>query len=256
MKPNGLREIWASGGTVLNGWLHIPSTWSAEVMAHAGWDSLTVDLQHGLHSIETAIQMMQVISSTTTVPIARVNWHAPGAAMRLLDAGALGIICPMINTRAECEAFIGACRYPPHGYRSLGPTRADLIFGADYAEHANREIITIPMIETKEALDQLEQIVSVEGVDVILVGTGDLRLSMTGRIGFDSNDPQVDAALDQVLAMCAKYDRIAGVFTASVSYAAQMVKRGFRFVTVKTDSSILSEYARQLVQQTRQYFNE
>ena len=251
MKANKLRKIWADGGVVVNGWLHIPSMWSAELMAHAGWDSILVDLQHGMHGIETVIQMMQAISTTDTVPLARVNWNEPGSIMRLLDAGAYGIICPMVNTREECEAFVGACRYPPPGYRSLGPTRARVVMGADYAEHANDEILTIAMVETKEALDNLEEIASVDGLDMIFVGTGDLRLSLTGKIGFDSDDSQVEAALDRILAACEKNNLIAGLFTASSEYAAQMIKRGFRFVTVKTDTMILSEYAKKLVADTR-----
>lgn len=251
MQANKIKQIWKSGGVVINGWLHIPSTWSAEVMAHAGWDSITVDLQHGMHSIETAIQLMQAISTTETVPMARVNWNEPGSIMRLLDAGAYGIICPMVDTREQCEAFVGACRYPPQGYRSLGPTRARLVMGADYAQHANDEIITMAMVETKEALENVEAIASVPGLDAIFVGTGDLRLSLTGGIGFDSDDKQVDDALDTILAACEKNNIIAGLFTASPDYAHKMIERGFRFITVKTDSMMLSEYSQQIVKETR-----
>lgn len=251
MKANPLRRIWAEGGTVLNGWLHIPSTWSAEVMGYAGWDSLTVDMQHGLHGIETAIQMLQVISGTRAVPLARVNWNEPGSIMRLLDAGACGIICPMINTRAECEAFVGACRYPPAGYRSLGPTRAALVMGSDYAAHANDVILTIAMVETPEAIANLDAIASVPGLDMIFVGTGDLSLSMTGRVGVGDEDPAISAALDAVVASCTRHGLIAGLFTDSVADGVRMIQRGYRFVTLKTDSSILRASAQQIVQQTR-----
>jgi len=251
MRSNRLKTIWKEGDAALNGWLHIPSMWSAELMAHAGWDSLTVDLQHGMHSVETAIQLMQAISTTDTVPLARVAWNEPGTIMRLLDAGAYGIICPMINSRAECEAFVGACRYPPEGYRSLGPTRARVYAGADYAQHANDEVLTMAMVETREALANIDAIASVPGLDMIFVGTGDLRLSLTGGIGFDSDDAQVDSALDAVVAACERNGLIAGVFTASPAYARRMIARGFRFVTVKTDSMLLDEYARQIVEQTK-----
>lgn len=251
MRQNRVKQIWRDGGVVINGWLHISSTWSAEVMAHAGWDSVTVDMQHGMHGMESAIQLLQAISTTDTVPMARVNWNEPGSIMRLLDAGAYGMICPMINTRADCEAFVGACRYPPLGYRSLGPTRARVYAGADYAQHANEEIVTMAMVETREALDHLDAIVSTPGLDAIMVGTGDLRFSLGGAIGFDSDDPAMDAALDQVVAACDKAGIVPGLFTASPQYAQQMVARGFRFVTVKTDSMILSEFAGQIVAQTR-----
>ncbi|MEO1645431.1 MAG: aldolase/citrate lyase family protein [Chloroflexota bacterium] len=251
MKKNPLREKLASGDAVINGWLHIPSMWSAEVMANAGWDSIVVDMQHGMHSMESAIQLLQAIGTTATVPLARVNWNTPGEIMRLLDAGAYGIVCPMINTREECEAFVGACRYPPLGYRSLGPTRARVLYGADYADYANDEVLTIAMVETAEALANVDAIASVESLDMIFVGTGDLRLSLTGKVGFDSDDSQVDEALDTILASCEKHGIAAGLFTASPEYAARMVERGFRFVTVKTDSMMLGEYATNVVNETK-----
>ncbi len=251
MKLNPLREIWANGGTVYNGWLHIPSMWSAEVMAHAGWNSLTVDLQHGMHSIETAIQMMQAISTTPTVPLARVNWNEPGSIMRLLDAGAYGIICPMINTRAECEAFVGACRYVPLGYRSLGPTRANLVMGADYAQQANQQVLTMAMIETKEAMHNLREIASVAGLDMLFVGTGDLRLSLHGQVVPEGQDPLLEDALDEIIAVCREFNLVGGLFTTSPESAARMIHKGYRFVTIKTDSNLLGEYARQVIQQTK-----
>ena len=162
MRKNNLKEIWKNGGTVFCGWLHIPNTWTAELMANAGWDSVTVDMQHGLHNMETAMQMMQAISTTETVPLARANWNEPGDIMRLLDMGAYGIICPMVNTKEECESFVGACRYPPLGYRSFGPTRQRIYAGADYGDFSNEETLAIAMVETKEAVDNIEEICPVK----------------------------------------------------------------------------------------------
>ena len=119
MRENTLKGIWRSGGAVINGWLGIPSSVAAENMAQAGWDSLTVDLQHGLVDYSDAVRMLQAISTTSTIPLARVPWLEPGIIMKMLDAGAYGVICPMINSRAECEAFVGACRYVPQGYTVL-----------------------------------------------------------------------------------------------------------------------------------------
>ena len=133
---------------MLNGWLHIPSTFGAEVMAHAGYDSLTIDLQHGASDFAGALGMMQAISTTEAVPFVRVPWNDPGLIMRLMDAGAYGVICPMINTGEEAEKFVGACRYPPEGYRSFGPFRATLYAGADYPANANETVVTMAMIET------------------------------------------------------------------------------------------------------------
>src|SRR2546430_741853 len=131
MRENRVRSIWQAGGHVVNGWLAIPSSVSAEAMAHAGWDSLTIDLQHRLVGYTSAVPMLQAISTTNVTPLARVPWNEPGIIGKLLDAGCMGIVCPMINSRQECEAFVGACRYPPMGYRSHGPTRATIYAGSD-----------------------------------------------------------------------------------------------------------------------------
>ncbi len=250
MRKNRVRELWAQGKPALNGWLHIPSTWSAEIMAHQGWDSLVIDMQHGMMGMETAIQMLQAISTTDTVPMARVNWNTPGEIMRLLDAGAYGIVCPMIETRAQCEAFVGACRFPPLGYRSLGPTRARLYAGADYAEHANDTVITFAMIETQAGFDNRDEIMRVPGLDGVFVGIGDLRLSMTGQAGF-ARDDAVDAALAEILASARARGIKAGLFAADTDYALEMLRRGYDFVTVMTETTILSGAAASIVETVR-----
>jgi 4-hydroxy-2-oxoheptanedioate aldolase len=251
MRKNKLKEIWERGGTVLNGWLHIPSSWSAELMAHAGWDSVTVDMQHGLHSMETAIQLLQAISTTDAVPLARVNWNEPGPVMRLLDGGAYGIICPMINTADECRSFVRACRYPPEGYRSYGPTRARVYAGSGYDTEANRELLTIAMVETAEAVANLDAIAAVEGLDAIFVGSGDLQLSLTGSVAPGPDNERMEEALDTILAGCRRHNRVPGIFSTSVADAAAMIGKGFRFITLKSDSMMLSEYATRLVTDLR-----
>lgn len=245
MKTNKLKQIWQDGNAAINGWLHIPSTWSAEIMANAGWDSITVDTQHGMQGIESAMQMIQAICTTDTVPIVRVNWNEPGIIMRMLDAGAYGIICPMINTRAECEAFVSACRYPPQGTRSYGPTRARIFAGDDYPEHANDEVLTMAMVETKEALSNLEEIASVPGLDMIFVGPSDLKWTM------DKDDDAVEKAIQTIVEACERHNIIAGIFTTSVEDAKRRMAQGYKFVTVKHDTMLLSEYAKQVVSQTR-----
>lgn len=246
MRKNKLKQIWKNGGTVTSGWLHIPNTWTAELMANAGWDAVTVDMQHGLHSIETAIQMMQAISTTDTVPLARCNWNEPGGIMRLLDGGAYGIICPMINSGEECKAFVGACRYPPLGYRSFGPTRGRVYGGADYGDHANDEILTIAMIESKEAVENIDAILSVESLDAIFIGSGDLKLSLTGKSGHGNNPQIFQDAVQTILVSCKKHNIIPGIWCATVKDAHQMMKKGFQFIALKSDSMMLNEYAKQL----------
>ena len=188
MRKNKAKEIIKAGKAVINGWLQIPSTVSAETMAQQGWDTLTIDMQHGLVDYTNAMPMMQVISATEIVPMARVNWNEPGQIMKILDAGCYGIICPMVINRNEAERFVQACRYPPDGYRSFGPIRGLIYGGADYADHANNEILKMAMIETKEALENLDAIMSTPGLDGIYIGPADLSLAIGEKPGFDKGE--------------------------------------------------------------------
>lgn len=247
MRENGVKRVWQEGGSVLNGWLHIPSSYAAEIMAHAGYDSITVDLQHGPPDFADALTMMQAISTTETVPLVRVPWNEPGTIMRLLDAGSYGVICPMINTREEAERFVGACRYPPRGYRSFGPYRAALYAGADYAEHADETVLTMAMVETREALRNLDDIMGVPGLDAVFIGPSDLGQSLGLGPGMDRTEPPVLEAIDAVLAAAKRNGVEAGIFTGSVEYASRMLEEGFRFVTVLSDGRLLASAASQTV---------
>jgi 4-hydroxy-2-oxoheptanedioate aldolase len=247
MRENTVKTIWANGGCVMNGWLHIPSMWSAELMAHTGFDSLTIDMQHGMMSLETTVEMMQAISTTSTIPMARVTWNEPGLIMRLLDGGAYGIICPMVNTREQCEAFIGACRYHPQGYRSIGPTRVRIYAGADYIEHANDTVLTIAMIETQEAVDNVEAIASTPGLDGFYVGPSDLGMSIFGKGASDSEEPAFLEVLDKIVAAAKKNGITCGIHTGSSGYARKMMERGFQLVTVQSDGSFLQSAAKDIV---------
>jgi 4-hydroxy-2-oxoheptanedioate aldolase len=156
MRKNELRKIIADGKTVLNAWLAIANPFSAELMAHQGFDAVTIDLQHGPVDFQAAVGMLAAISTTPAVPMVRVPWNEPILTAKLLDAGAYGVICPMINSKAEAEALVGACRYPPRGARSFGPNRALLYGGADYWQHANDEVLVFAMVETREAVKNLD----------------------------------------------------------------------------------------------------
>lgn len=251
MRENKVHSAWKRGGTVLNGWLTIPSSWSAEVMANQGWDSLTIDMQHGLMDYQTALGMLQAISTTDTTPLVRVNWNEPGSIMKMLDAGAYGVICPMINNRAECEAFVGACRYAPHGYRSSGPVRASVYAGRDYEISANETVITLAMIETGQAVDHLDEIMSVPGLDGIYVGPNDLSLSMNLPERASVTEPHMVEVLDKILAATERHGIRAGIHTRSASDAVQMVNKGFQFVTVMSDTALLTNAASSLIKSIR-----
>ena len=223
MRTNRVKEIWARGDAAVSGWLHIPSAYAAEVMAHAGWDSLVIDVQHGAVDFKDALAMMQAISTTETVPFARVPWNDPGAIMKLIDAGSYGIICPMTNNREEVEKFVGACRYPPTGYRSYGPFRASLYGGPDYAEHADEAVVTMAMIETREALENLDDIMSVPGLDAVLVGPADLGLSLGLGAAVDRDEQEIVEAIDRVLEGARRHGVAPAIFTGSPAYASAML---------------------------------
>ena len=243
MRGNRLRKIWREGGTVVNGWLHVPSSFSAEVMAHAGWDSLTIDMQHGPVDYASLVPMLQAISTTDTVPVVRVPWNDPGLIMRVLDAGSYAVICPMINTREEAEAFVGACRYRPEGYRSYGPYRATLYGGEDYTDHANETVVTMAMIETQQALDNLDEILGVQGLDAVFVGPSDLGQSLGYGPGTDRGEPEVVQAIERILAAAREHGLAAGIFTGSPEYASRMAQKGFQFVTISSDVRLMASAA-------------
>lgn len=244
MRPNRLRPLFRDGGFAVNGWLQIASSVSAEALSQTGFDSLTLDLQHGPIDFGQALAMLQAISIGDCVPLCRVPWNEPGVIMRMLDAGCYGVICPMIGSRDEAEAFVGACRYPPDGYRSFGPTRARLYAGADYAEHANRDVLAFAMIETRGGLDHLEAILDVPGLDGVYVGPADLSQALGGPPGSDWQDGPVPAALERIVAATRERGLVAGLHTASPAYARHAIELGYRFVTVQSDLAYLTAGAR------------
>jgi 4-hydroxy-2-oxoheptanedioate aldolase len=251
MRPNPLKRLWSSGGAAVNGWLAIPSSFSAESMAQQGWDSLTVDLQHGVLDYGTAIPLLQAISTTAVVPVARVPWLESGIIMKMLDAGCYGLICPMINSRAECEAFVAAGRYPPLGARSFGPIRALLYAGADYAQHANDEVALLAMVETRAALNDLDAILSVPGLDGVYVGPADLSLALGCTPKFDQEEKPVREAIEFIAKRARAHKKIAGIHNGTARYALGMVDIGYQFVTIASDARLMVAKAQEVVSEMR-----
>jgi 4-hydroxy-2-oxoheptanedioate aldolase len=212
-------------------------------MAHQGFDSLTVDLQHGVVDYQTAVTMLQAVSTTPVIPLARVPWNDPALLMKILDAGVYGVICPMVNTRAQAEALVAACKYPPRGYRSFGPVRASIYAGADYVDHANDDVIVMPMIETAEAVKNLDEILSVPGVDAVYVGPSDLSLALGCKPRLDQTDPPVVEAQQKIVEACRRRGVVAGIHNATSAYALKMIAAGYRFVTLASDSRFLAKEA-------------
>jgi 4-hydroxy-2-oxoheptanedioate aldolase len=245
VRKNKLKEIFKQGGSAINGWLQIPNSFTAELMANQNWDSLTLDMQHGVVDYSHAISMLQAISTTNVVPMARVNWNEPGQIMKILDAGAYGIICPMVSNRKEAENFVQACMYPPKGYRSYGPIRGLIYGGPDYADEANNEILKFAMIETKESLDNLDEIMQTPGLDGIYIGPADLSLAIGEKPSFDKpeGDPVYEVIM-KILEHAKKNKIIAGIQNGQPEYADKMIKKGFQLVTIGTDQRFMTAAAK------------
>ena len=252
MRKNKIKQMMKDGKSVINGWLQIPSTVSAEVMAHQGWDSLTIDMQHGLVDYTNALPMLQTISTTDVTPLARVNWNEPGQIMKILDAGCYGVICPMVSNRKEAENFVQACLYPPEGYRSYGPIRGLIYGGPDYAKHADNEILKLAMIETKEALEKLDEILDTNNLDGIYIGPADLSLAVGEEPGFDR--PENSIAYKEILRIlesAKKRNLLAGIHNGSAEYAQKMISKGFNLVTVGADQRFMSSGAKAVIEKIR-----
>ncbi len=250
--PTKVAKIWASGKAVVNGWLAIPSGFSAEVMAQCGFDSVTVDMQHGVQDYQSMVQCFQAMNGHPVTPMVRVPWNEPGIIGKVLDAGAMGVICPMINTKKEAEAFVQYCKYPPMGTRSNGPIRAGMYGEAtSYQATANAETLCIPMIETKTAIKNLEAILDVEGVAGVYIGPSDLGLSYGLAPKLDRDEPEILKIYDKILKECSKRGLYAGIHTSGAADAAKCIARGFRLTTLANDSGLMATYAKMQVAATR-----
>ncbi|MGB6838185.1 MAG: aldolase/citrate lyase family protein [Dehalococcoidia bacterium] len=248
MRENTLKRLWSEGKPTVGAWLSIPDAFSAEIMAHMGFDWLCLDMQHGLIGYGQAVPMLQAISTTEVIPLARVPWNEPAAIMRMLDAGAWGIIVPLINSRADAEAAVAACRYPPAGIRSFGPTRATLYAGGDYAARANDEVLCIIMIETRQALDNLDDILSVPGVDACYIGPADLSFALGLPPRTDSDEPAHVDAVARILATARRHGVVAGIHTGGAAFASRCIEQGFQLVTLTSDITCMARGARQELQ--------
>ena len=251
MRENRLRTLWAEDRTALNGWLAIGNSFSAETMAQQGYDALTIDLQHGLIDAAAMLAMLQAISTTATVPVVRVPWLEPGILMKALDAGAYGVICPMINTREDAERLVAYTHYAPRGTRSFGPIRAALYGGPDYAQKADETIVAFAMIETAQALDNLDAILAVDGLDAIYIGPSDLSLALGCRPVFDDVDAPVAQAIEHILERASAHGVKAGIHCGDPKVARARAAKGFRFVTVGSDARLMAVGAQQALAAVR-----
>lgn len=249
---NKLKARLAAGKAAVNGWLAIPSGFSAEVMAQCGWDSVTVDMQHGVQDYQSMVQCFQAMQAHPITPLVRVPWNEPGIIGKCLDGGAMGIICPMVNDAREAKALADACMYPPLGKRSNGPIRAAMYGEAsNYQKTANDEILVIPMIETQAGIDNIDEILSVPGISGIYIGPSDMGLSLGMIPILDREEPNILAIYEKLLASCKKHGKFAGLHNGSAGYAARMFKMGFQLATIANDSGLMARAAKEAVAQAR-----
>jgi len=252
---NALKTLLESGGPALNGWLNIESAFSAELMAQGGFDSMTLDLQHGVFDYASMLHCLQALRGAPLTPMVRVAWNEPIMIARALDAGAMGVIAPMIGNAEQARQMVRYCKYPPLGGRSNGPIRAGLYAtGGLYQDSANDETLCIPLIETGEGMDNVGSILDVEGVAGVYIGPSDLRLSLGMPVQMDRNDPDFKPILkkyERLLRECEQRGKFAGMHTANHDDGVYYVNMGFKLVTISSDSASLLSAAKSTVRQFR-----
>ena len=241
MRMNEAKRKWKAGEVTHGAWLSIPSSFSAEVMAHQGYDWICIDMQHGLIDYQVATTMLQALATTGVVPFVRVPWNEMGIIGKMLDAGAYGIVIPMVNSVEEAKAAVAACRYHPVGMRSFGPVRAAYYAGADYFAHANDEIAVIPMIETQRALDRLDDILSVPGIDAVYVGPADMSITLGQQPRMD-NEGAFEEVRVRIAQACKAHGVVAGIH-ANASLAAKHAAAGYQMITVTGDAGAMAASA-------------
>jgi 4-hydroxy-2-oxoheptanedioate aldolase len=239
MTPD-LQARFAAGTKAVNGWCALPSPVTAEIMGRQGFDLMTVDLQHGLIDYQMALTMLQVLQGLPAPVMVRVPWNEPGVIAKCLDAGFAGVICPMVNTVDDARRLVQSARYAPLGSRSFGPTRANLVHGAGYAKSANTAVVVLAMIETREALGNLDAILAVEGIDGVYVGPSDLGLSLGHEPTLEPTAPEVLDAIAAIAARAKAAGRIAGVHTGSPEMIRRMFAQGYDFASLLTDARMFA----------------
>jgi 4-hydroxy-2-oxoheptanedioate aldolase len=240
-----LRERWRAGEPTYGAWCTIPSTWTAELAARSGHDWVCIDTQHGLIGYELMLPMLQAISAGGVPSFVRVPWNEPGAIMKALDAGAGGVIVPMVNSVDEARSAVGSCRYPPDGFRSMGPTRASVVDG-DW-----RLPICAVMIETVQAVERIDDILAVPGIDAVFVGPNDLAVSAGVESSYDGQDPEHRRLIETVARSCKAHGVTAGIMCGQPEVAVQWHRAGFQMLALNSDTKLLADVTHQIVQRAK-----
>ena len=241
MIKNLVKEKLQRGEPAVGSWLTLGSPLAAENMAHIGYDWLVVDLEHGASDLPIAMGCFQAISTTDTVPMARVAWNDPVRIKRILDIGALGIVVPMVNSAADAERAVQAMKFPPDGIRSIALGRAGIAYGDGYLQEANDQILVIVQIEHRDAVANIEEIVATPGIDVCFIGPYDLSATM----GVEFGGAEHEAAMQHVLAVTRNAGIPAGMWCGTAALVNRRLEEGFRFIAHSADTDLLVRGARE-----------
>ncbi len=249
---NTLKAKLENGQACLNGWSLLPSHFAIELYAQGGWDCVTIDIQHGLHDYASALLCIQALQPRGVTPLVRVPWNEPGILGKVLDAGAQGIICPMVNNAFDAVALTRACFYPPLGQRSYGTVRGAAYGGSTpYSVRANQDVLILPQIETAEAVANVDEILDTPGIGGIFVGPSDLGLSLGLPAMMDREEPVILEVYEKLLKATLSRGLTPAIYCTAPAYAARMIEMGFRLVTAGADSSMLINGAREAVSAAR-----
>ncbi|MGH7933096.1 MAG: HpcH/HpaI aldolase family protein [Candidatus Binataceae bacterium] len=248
---NSVHDRWQAGIPTINGWLALPTSLSAEIMARAGFDTLTIDMQHGAMDYRSLLEILSALTATEMTPVVRVPNADPTFITRVLDIGALGVICPMISSAEQAREFAAGARYHPVGNRSSGPLRAAMVYGSDYFKRANDAVLVLGMIETPGAIASLDEILQVETMDGIYVGPNDLGIALGMSAGMDREEPEFLRVLEDIARRANARGKIPGIHTNSSKYATRAIGMGYGFITVCSDAGLIGAGAATTVRDVR-----
>lgn len=244
---------WKNNQPTVNVFLRINNSYVAELVTQLEFDAVTLDLQHGLIELEHSLPMLQAMHKEK-FPMVRIAANDPAAIMKLLDIGAKGIVCPLINTRAEAEKFVNACFYPPVGYRSYGPLRANLPVRSTYLQDYHHDIVTFAQIETKEALDNLEEIATTKNLKGLYVGPYDLSISLGMSKVADFSDAGFMEHIKRILAVAKKHNLLTAIQCYNEADAGMLANMGYSMVTPLEESAMLVQGVREKLERVRSKF--
>jgi 4-hydroxy-2-oxoheptanedioate aldolase len=244
-----LREIWNRGDITYGAWLTDASISHAEMVAGLGFDHVCADAQHGAMDFQALIGVFQAVLLGGSRPLVRARWNEPGILAQYLDAGAHGVIIPLVNSPEEVEAVVQATRYPPRGRRSYGPFMASLR-AEDYTARADERVAVIPMIETIDGVRHIDDMLAVPGIDAIYVGPADLSFSLGLRPANNDGIDVFDQVLATIVAACRKAGVVPGIH-ATAALAARRREQGFQMIGVSTDAAAMRERMREDIQSAK-----